>query len=154
MALFIGLSPIRPASAQDGEQRARGRVIIRTPDGEQVIELDGSQLPDLGNGQHVIINRVGPNGEVTTFTGGPELFNLMGPGGTVMNGGLAGMNGGSIGGLNVIDPGTSYLYALLNRTDVAQEIRLNARQREALEAAENGQQAARTQLVKDQIASL
>ena len=130
MALFIGLSPIRPAFAQEGgEPKVRARVIIRTPDGEQVIDVDPSQLPPLGEGNHIIINRVGPNGEFSSTVGGPEMLNLLGDGGFR----LSGPNGGAYAGLNIIDPGVTYLYALLKRIDVAQEIHLNARQREALE---------------------
>lgn len=58
------------------------------------------------------------------------------------------------GGLNIIDPGVSYLYALLKRTDIGTEIRLNSRQREALELAETNQQEARQQQMKNSVSGL
>jgi len=154
--LFVGLSPILPANGQDAPQ-VRGRVIIRTPDGEQVIDLDPSQLPALGEGKQMVIVRAGPNGEITTFAGSPDMMVFGGNGG----GGLAynlpgsgGPNAGPLAGLSVIDPGTSYLYALLKRIDVASEIHLNARQREALEAAETNQQEARKEQMKQSVQAL
>jgi hypothetical protein len=150
MVLLVGISPILPARAQEPPPVVHARVIIRTPDGEQVIELDPSQLPKLGEGNHVIIMRDGSNGEISAFAGDPEMLNnLGGPGFSF--GFPGGGNGGAYGGLNIIDPGVSYLYALLKRIDVAQEIRLNARQREALDAAEKNQQETRQSQLKQGI---
>jgi hypothetical protein len=150
--LLAGLSPIFPAHAQGDGTVRKGRVIIRTPQGEQEIELNGDELPDLGEGNHVLIMRAGPNGVVESFVGSPESFNVANGGGLAYNlPGIAGPNGGALAGLNVIDPGTSYLYALLKRIDVAQEIHLNARQREALEAAETSAHQARQAQMKQSV---
>ncbi len=149
--LFVGISPILPARAQDGPPEVHARAIIRTADGEQVIELDPSQLPAMGEGNHVIIMRAGPNGETSAFIGSPDMMNLNGAGGLAYNLPGSGPNGGMYSGLTIIDPGVSYLYALLKRTDIATDIRLNARQREALEAAETNQQQARQQQMKQMV---
>src|SRR5438270_441623 len=50
--LSVGLSPIFPVKAQDGDPHVKARAIIRTPDGETVIDLDPSMLPNLGEGKH------------------------------------------------------------------------------------------------------
>ncbi len=150
----VGISPILPTKAQDAPPQVRARAIIRTADGEQVIDLDPSQLPQGGEGNHVIILRNGPNGEISTFSGSPDMINLNGGGGGGLAFNLPGAGAGSNMGLAVIDPGVSYLYALLKRTDIATEIRLNARQREMLETAETSQQQARQDQMKQSIESL
>jgi hypothetical protein len=153
--LSVGLSPILPIKAQENGPPVRARAIIRTPDGERVIDLDPSTLPDLGDGKHVIIMRAGPNGEISTFAGNPDMLDFSNMGGISFGGpGMGGANRGAFANLNLIDPGTSYLYALLKRIDVGSEIRLNARQREALEAAEKNQQEARQQQMKEAVGQL
>jgi hypothetical protein len=117
------------------------------------LDFNPSGLPDLGEGNHVMIMRAGPNGEITTFSGTPDQLNMLGGLAYALPGG-GGPNAGPTAGLTVIDPGTSYLYAILKRTDVATEIRLNARQREALESAEANQQQARQQQMRESIQGL
>ena len=157
MVLYVGLSPILPARAQgDPPPQARARAVIRTNENgvvtEHVIDLDPSQLSPLGEGNNVIIMRAGPNGEISTFSGSPDMVNFGGGGGLAYNlPGSGGPNGGPYAGLTIIDPGVSYLYALLKRTDIGTEIRLNARQREALEAAETSQQQARQDQLKQSV---
>lgn len=147
-ALLFGISPILPVTAQEGEPPAHGRIVIKTPNGEQVIELDGSQLPPPGSGAQMIIVDAGPNGEFNAYVGSPDMFFL--PGGDGFSGDI-GASRNAYAGLNIIDPGTSYLYALLKRVDVAEEIHLNARQREALDSAVTNQQELRKQQLKEGI---
>jgi len=153
--LCVGLSPIFPVKAQDGDPHVKARAIIRTPDGERVIDLDPSMLPNLGEGKHMIIMNAGPNGEINMFAGNPDMLDFSNMGGISFGvPPMGGVNRSAYANLNLIDPGTSYLYALLKRIDVASEIHLNARQREALEGAEKNQQEARQQQAKEAMAQL
>ncbi len=134
-SLMFGVSPILPAGAQDGEPAVNARIVIQAPDGEQVVELNNLQLP--------------PSGESHAYIGSPDMVYL--PGG---DGFSADAASGAYSGLNIIDPGTSYLYALLKRIDVAQEIHLNARQREALDEAVTNQQTSRRQLLNEAVGGI
>src|ERR1051325_6768418 len=69
--LLGSLAAYAPVFAQDGQPQVRGRMIIRGPDGEHVIDLDPSQLPALGQGGNLTIMR-GPDGQIMTFSGSPE----------------------------------------------------------------------------------
>src|SRR5262249_22694204 len=73
-----------------------------------------------------------------SFLGGPGGFNIMGPNGVPMIG----------GGMDIIDPGRTYIFQLIKRDDVRSQILLTARQREALDASDKTQQDAMQQQMK------
>src|SRR5215472_9774120 len=74
--LLGSLAGSAPAQAQDGPPQIRGRMIIRGPDGERVIDIDPSQL-NLGDGQNVFIMRAGPDGQIMTFGGSPDMMGFI-----------------------------------------------------------------------------
>jgi len=151
--LMVGISPIIKANAQDDPPpQVKARAIIRTSDGtttsEQVIDLDPNEIGKFGDG-NVMMFKAGPDGQIMTF-GGPSM-SMNGPGGLAT---ALPDQAPQNYGLYVIDPGVSYLYALLKRIDVGSEIRLNARQREALEAAETNAQQTRQEQLKASVQKL
>ena len=139
----VGFLPLLPVRAQDAPPKKQARIIIRTPDGEQVIDLDPNDLPNLGDGNQMVSVKVGPDGKVTAFTGSPDLLNGMDG---IRIAGPNGMIG--IKGISVIDPGRSYLLPLLKREDVQAQLFLSPRQREALDALEKKQQTELQQQIK------
>lgn len=142
MVTQIGFLPLRPVCAQDAPPQKQARVVIRTPDGEQVIDLDPNDLADLGGNQLFAV-QVGPDGKITTSLGSQGVF--IGPGAIRMAGpnGMVGMKG-----LTIIDPGKNYALPLLKREDVQAQLFLSPRQREALDALEKNQQAELQQQIK------
>src|SRR5579871_3621117 len=138
--LLVGLMPILPARAQDGE--VHGKIVIRTPDGVQEFDVDPSQLPPPGEGNLVV--RIGPDGQVFTFGGSPDgLSAFMGPNGMAFLGGPGGP--GALNIMNIIDPGRSYIHQLIKRNDVRSELLISAKQREALDSTDTQQQQAAQQ---------
>lgn len=133
----MGFLPLIPARAQDAPPKKQARIIIRTPDGEQVIDLDPNDLPDMGDENQIFAVKVGPDGKVTTMNGKSGMFN--GPDGIQ----IVGPNGvKGLKNIEIVDPGKSYLLPLLKREDVQAQLFLSPRQREALDALEKGQQQA------------
>ena len=137
ITLLTGVATLTPAKAQ--EVQARGRIVIRNGNGEQVIELGPDQLL-IGPGGLAVSTIVGPDGKVMTVAGGT--------GGVMM---LDGVNGPLFGGANgmgmrlglqIIDPGRSYIHELIQREDVRAQLYLTASQKEALDAAQKGQMQA------------
>jgi hypothetical protein len=149
---FLGsLAASSPTRAQGGEPPVRARMIIRGPDGERVIDVDPGQL-NLGSGNNIIMMKMGPDGQVMSFSGDPGSFGFMnGPGGF----NIVGPNGTMLGGgMDIIDPGRTYIYQLIKRDDVRSQILLTARQREALDASDKTQQDAMQQQMKINLQSL
>lgn len=140
VTLLMGLATLKPAQAQ--EVQTKGRIIIRDGNGERVIELGPDQLGPVGPGGIAVIAGVGPDGKVTTFATGAGGLVL----GDDLNGSrfvLGGANGmGMRLGMQIIDPGRSYIHELIQRDDVRAQLYLTAAQKEALDAAQKGQMQA------------
>lgn len=130
MAIPLGLLALLPVCAQDAPPKKQAHVVIRTPDGEQAFDIDPNDLPDMLGGLHSMAVMVGPDGKVVTLNGKPGMG---GAGGFNFNAaeGILGMRG-----IQVIDPGSSYLMPLLKREDVQAQLYLSPRQRESLDALE------------------
>src|SRR5579871_6527952 len=62
--MLLGLSPIVPARAQEEGGTVRARIVVRTPEGDQVFNVDPGELPPLGDGTHRFIMTMGPDGQV------------------------------------------------------------------------------------------
>jgi hypothetical protein len=141
MAALFGTFAPSYAQAQDPPPPA-GRIIIRTPEGEHVIDLDVDQLSPEGEGNQMVAVRVGPDGQVMTYVFSPDAAGgLNGPK-------VLGPNGLPLmTGLPVIDPGRSYVALLIQRDDVQAHLYLTPRQREALNALTKSQQEALQQQV-------
>ena len=115
LTALCGLSNIAPARAQDDPPpKARAHIIIRGPGGveERDIEIDPSQL-DPSGGNNVVIMKVGPDGQVFSFAGNPAELGLLGGGGGMNFIGPNGMPIPMNGGLEIIDPGRSYIHQLI-----------------------------------------
>jgi hypothetical protein len=142
--LLCGLSQFTPVRAQEDPQ-VRRHVIIRTPDGTKEFDLDPSQLPPPGEGDQVMIQMMGPDGQVMTFAGSPTSLGLLkGPDGRL----LAYPGAGMMGGLEIVDPGRSYIHQLIKRDDVRSQLLITAKQREALDGIEKSQQTAMEQQMR------
>lgn len=135
MAL-TGMTHLPAAHAQDAPVR-RAKITIHTPQGDQEFEVDPDQLPSLDGNHQGIIAHVGPDGQLLAFAGDPSMLRMLDNYG-VFNGAL-GLS--QTGGMNIIDPGQSYLAQLLRREDVRAQLYITPRQREALEGIEKSQQA-------------
>ncbi len=115
--------------AQENDPPTGGGVIIlKSGDGQRVINIDPGQLKDISGG--IVMVAVSSNGDFSAITGNPAdmpFGGMLGPFG--MGGALA----GSGRGLNIVDPGVSYIFQLIKRSDVRSELFLDPKQREKLE---------------------
>ena len=132
MAL-TGLTHLTAARAQDAPVKAK--IIIHTEEGDQEFDVDPDQLSPLNGGNQVIVAHVGPDGQLITFSGDPNMLRMLNSRG-VFNG-VTGTP--QMGGMSIIDPGQSYFMQLLKREDVRAHLYITPRQREALDGIEKSQ---------------
>ena len=151
-AAILVASAASAVRAQENDPPAGGGVIILRNGGDQkVISIDPRQLKDISGG--IVMVAVSGNGEFSAITGSPAdmpFGGMLGPFG--MGGGLAGIGKG----LNIVDPGVSYIFQLIKRSDVRSELFLDPKQREKLEQMFNEESAAaqqRANALKDSLKS-
>lgn len=131
----IGFASL-PVFAQQDERevRVRAKIIMRDSNGNVIeTDVDPSQISGLPGERRVMVFGDGTGGFFSSSEG-PEGFSFSSSGNTSGSFGL--MNINAQDGIFVIDPGRTYIYDLVKRSDVQSHLLITARQREALEKAE------------------
>jgi len=142
-ALVCALASCSLAHAQEGNGEVGGTVIIKGDGGTRTIHIDPSQLQGNAEGNSIVVVFSNGNGDLISFAGSPADLPF---GGNLGPFGLAAlMNAGGTGGLNIIDPGVSYIHQLIKRSDVRSDLFLATKQCEQLDQMESAESQAAQQ---------
>jgi hypothetical protein len=117
------------APAQQVGPPAGGNVLIISGDGDQkTITIDGSNIKDIDGG--IVVLSVNSNGVLSTIVGSPMDLPF---GGMLGPFGMGGPFAAAGHGINIVDPGVTYIFQLLKRDDVRSELFLDPVQKEKLD---------------------
>ena len=134
--------------AQDVDPPGGGNIVIIKGDGQQkTITIDGSNIKDISGG--IVVFSVNSNGVLSTMVGSPMDMPF---GGMLGPFGMGGPFAAAGHGLNIVDPGVSYVFQLINRGDVRSELFLDSKQKERIDqmfAEENAAAQERANALKD-----